>query len=119
MEMSPSWEAKSAATQKFPSILRNPKVHYRDHKVPILSQINPINTIPSYLSKIHFNIVHPPTPGLPSGLVPSGFPTNILYAFLVSLIRATCHAHLILLDLIILIIQSNLTIHVKIMSKYG
>jgi hypothetical protein len=24
--------------------------------VPILSQINPIHTIPSYLSKIHFNI---------------------------------------------------------------
>jgi hypothetical protein len=29
---------------------------------PILSQINPIHTIPSYLSKIHFNIIHPPTP---------------------------------------------------------
>jgi hypothetical protein len=29
--------------------------------VPILSQINSIHTIPSYLSKIHFNIVHPPT----------------------------------------------------------
>jgi hypothetical protein len=29
--------------------------------VPILSQIDPIPTIPSYLSKIHFNIVHPST----------------------------------------------------------
>jgi hypothetical protein len=29
--------------------------------VPILSQIDPIHTISSYLSKIHFNIVHPPT----------------------------------------------------------
>jgi hypothetical protein len=28
---------------------------------PILSQINLIHTIPSYLSKIHFNIIHPPT----------------------------------------------------------
>jgi hypothetical protein len=39
----------------------------------------------------------------PSGLFSSGFPTNILYAFLLSPIRATYPAHLILLDLIILI----------------
>jgi hypothetical protein len=52
--------------------------------VPILSQINPIHTIPSYLSKIHFNIVHALRLGLPSGLLPSGFPTNIPYAFILS-----------------------------------
>jgi hypothetical protein len=42
--------------------------------------------------------------GLPSSLFPSGFPTNILYEFLFSPIRATSPAHLILLDLITLII---------------
>jgi hypothetical protein len=42
--------------------------------------------------------------GLPSCLFFSGFPTKIIYAFLFSPIRATCSAHRILLDLIILII---------------
>jgi hypothetical protein len=91
MELSPSEEAaNSAATQEFPNILSNPKVHYRVHKilplVPVLSQINPIHTIPSYISKIHFNIIHPLRLGLLSGLFPSVFPTNVLYAFLLSLL---------------------------------
>jgi hypothetical protein len=72
------------ATKELTSILRNPQVHYDFHKspplVPILSHIKPNHTVSSYLSKIllsthlHF--------GLPSGLVPSDFLTNILYAFL-------------------------------------
>jgi hypothetical protein len=87
--------------RKFPAILRNPKVHHRVHKspslVPILSQFDPVHTIPTYLSKIQFNIVYPPTSWFSSGLFPSDFRTNILYSFLVSPIRATCPAHLILI----------------------
>jgi hypothetical protein len=66
MELSSSsGAANCAATQEFPSILWNPNVHYCVRKsapqVPILSQINQIHIISSYLSKIHFNIVHPTT----------------------------------------------------------
>jgi hypothetical protein len=66
MELSPSREAANcAATRELPSSLWNPEIHHRIHicppSVPILSQIDPIHTIPSYLSKIHFNIVYPST----------------------------------------------------------
>jgi len=38
--------------------------------------------------------------GLPSSLFPSGFPAKTLYTPLLSPIRDTCHAHLILIDFI-------------------
>jgi hypothetical protein len=55
-------------------------------------------------SKMHFNIINPPTFWF--FLVVSfllAFPLTT-YAFLLYPIHATCHAHLILLDLIILVI---------------
>ena len=82
MVQSPSWEANwFAASQEIPRISRNPKVHYRTHKRPppvsILGQPNPVH-ISTWRSSLilsnHLRLC------LPSGLLPSGFPTKTLYA---------------------------------------
>jgi hypothetical protein len=109
MELGTSREAANfAATQEIPSILWHPTDHYRVHKspplIPILNQINPIHTIPPYLSKIHLMLSTHLRLGLGSGSFLSGVPTNILYTFLYSPIRATRPSHFFLHDLIILII---------------
>jgi hypothetical protein len=70
------------AIQELPSISWNPKIQYGIHKspslVPGLSHINPVHTIPSYLSQIHFDIVDPPTSWFSQWLFSSDFLTNIL-----------------------------------------
>ena len=100
-----SWEARwFAASQEIPRILWNPKVLYRTHKrpptVPILGQSNPVHIPTSHLLEIHPNINNPSTPGSrrwsPSLRVPHQDPIRLLS----SPLRATCPAHLILLDFI-------------------
>ena len=106
MELSPSWEAnRFAAGQEIPRILWNPNVHYRIHKcpppVPILSQLDPVHTPlhPTSWRSILILSSHLRL-GLPCGLIPSVFPTKILYTSHLSPVRATCSDHLIFLDFI-------------------
>jgi len=74
--------------------------------VSILSQMQPVHTLPHYFPKTHLNTISYLCPDLPSGLCSSGFPTKLLYAFLISPMHATCPTHLILY-LITLIIPSE------------
>jgi hypothetical protein len=104
MEQSP-WKAdRFAASQEIFHILWYPKVHHRIHKcppyVPILSHLNPIHNPTSYFLKTILILSSHLHLGLPSGLFPSGFPTQTLYTTLPSPNRATCPAHFILLDFI-------------------
>jgi len=51
--------------------------------------MNPVHTFPPHFYKIRFNTIPHLRLGLPNGFFPSGLPTNILYAFLSSPVRAT------------------------------
>ena len=102
---SPSWEANwFAANQETHRISRNPKVHYHTHKRPptvsILGQPNPVHIPTSHLLHIHPNIIHPFTPRSPQWSPSLRFPHQDSINDLSSPIRATCPAHLILLDFI-------------------
>ena len=105
MVQSPSWEANwCAASQEIPRISRNPKVHYRSHNRPpsvsILCQPNLVHIPTSYLLEIHPNIIHPSRRRPPQWSPSLRFPHQDPIHPLSSPIRATCPAHLILLDFI-------------------
>jgi len=104
---SPSWEAKNSfASQEIPPILWNTNVHYYGHK-------NPCHLFASWARSIHsmspqlipersiLILSSHLTPGIPSGLFPSGCSTKILYAPILDPTCATCPAYLIPLYLII------------------
>ena len=90
-----------SASPESPRILWNPKVLYRSHKcpppVPILCQFippHPTSWRSILILSSHLRL------GIPSCLFSFRFPTKTLYTNLLSTIRATCLAHLILLDFI-------------------
>ena len=100
-----SWAANwFAASQEIPRISRNPKVHYRTHKRPppisILGQPNPVHIPTSHLLEIYPNINHTSMPGSPQWSLSLRFPHQDTIHSLSSPTRATCPAHLILLDFI-------------------
>ena len=66
--------------------------------VPIFSQLDPVYKHTSHLLKIHFNIILPSTPSSPKWSLSLSFPHKILVYVSPIPIRATCPAHLILLD---------------------
>jgi hypothetical protein len=93
-----------SCSQEISRILWNPKLYYCVQNsrplVPIISQINALHILPSYLFKTCYNLSSLLWLGLQRGFFPSGFAAKNLYVSLSSPIRATCHVQLILLDLI-------------------
>ena len=99
------WEANwFAASQEFPRILRNPKVHYSTHKRPppvsILGQPNPDHIPTSHLLEIYPNIIHPSAPRPPQWSLSLRLPNQDPIHPPSSPICATCPGHLIILDFI-------------------
>jgi len=98
MEQNPSWKDNDYSTsQETPCLLWYPKVHYCVHKgsplVLIIRQMNPVNTLTSYLPKIHSNIMFPSTSWSFKWFFPSGFLIKILSAFIISSMHARCPSH--------------------------
>lgn len=128
MELSHSW--KFLENPAVAQLLKNIPIFYGTrrcvHKSPplvfILGRINPVHaTPPCFRSILISSYVRL---GLPGGLVPLAI-TKVVYSFLLSLLRATCPAYVILFDLISLInkllssSQCSFPLHPVIASFFG
>ena len=104
VEQRRSWESnRFSASQEIPRSVCNPKVHYRICSARHLSlswarSVQPMPFHPTSWRSILILSYHLRL-ALPS-VIPSGFSTKTLCTPLLSPVRATCPAHLILLDLI-------------------
>jgi hypothetical protein len=105
-EQSPSEPNCRLATEKIPRNLWDPRIHYSAHKSPplvtVLSQLNPV--LISHFFKIQFNTFPTPKPSSSMWSVPFRFSDQNLCAFIISPMRTTYPAHLLLLDPIVLIL---------------
>jgi hypothetical protein len=84
--------------------------------IPIVGQMHPIHTFPPYLRSILILSSHL-RPGLPTGFFPSSFATKILYVFLS--LPCMLHAHLILIDLIVVILVEGWSTGVQFPAGAG
>jgi hypothetical protein len=107
MDQGPCSIASSClASQEILRLLWCPKIHYCHYKSLPLAHILSRTTPSHHISARSISISPPPPqpkPSLPSGHFSSDLPTNILYAFLISLLHSTRAADLIILDFLILI----------------
>jgi hypothetical protein len=92
MEQSPSSEANNRSVKKFSAVVREGSFsHTRCSQTldPMINNSCPISFISILMLSSHLCVY------FPNGLVPSVSPTKILYAFIISSMRATFSAYLI------------------------
>ena len=124
MQQSSSSEAhSSSASQEIPCLLLDPKVHHSVHtlsRVPIISQKNPIHTLPFYFFQIHFSIILPPMPrSSKCSFSHSGMPHDPLSTLLLLLLKLTYFPqHLVLLTPSVYVTGWNSELTISMCHQY-